>query len=84
VALNIRNPEAEELAERVARLAGTTKTDAVTQALREKLARLERGRLRRTLADELEEIARRCDELPVRDARPADEILGYDDLGLPR
>lgn len=37
----------------------------------------------RQLADELDEIALHCARLPVRDLRPADEILGYDEHGLP-
>ena len=84
MALNIRNAEAEELAEAVARLAGETKTEAVTRALRDRLARLRRERAGRRLADELDEIARHCAQLPSRDSRTADEILGYDERGLPR
>jgi len=84
MALNIRNAQAEELATEVARLAGETKTQAVTVALRERLARLQRRRGGRRLADELDEIALHCSRLPVLDARPADEILGYDEHGLPR
>jgi antitoxin VapB len=63
---------------------GETKTEAVTAALRERLARLTRERHGRRLADELDEIALHCASLPVRDRRSADEILGYDDSGLPR
>lgn len=84
MALNIRNAQAEELAAEVARLAGETKTEAVTVALRERLARLQRRRGGRRLADELDEIALHCSRLPVLDSRTADEILGYDDHGLPR
>jgi antitoxin VapB len=84
VALNIRNPETEELADAVARLTGETKTEAVKRALRDRLARLRRERAQRALADELDEIARHCARLPVLDSRPADEILGYDEHGLPR
>jgi antitoxin VapB len=84
MALNIRNAQAEQLAAEVARLAGETKTEAVTVALRERLARLQRRRGGRRLADEFDEIALHCSSLPVRDARPADEILGYDEHGLPR
>jgi antitoxin VapB len=84
MALNIRNPEAEKLAQALARLTGETKTEAVTRALRDRLARVRRERRGRRLADELDEIALRCSRLPVLDARPADEILGYDDDGLPR
>lgn len=40
--------------------------------------------LSRLVASELSEIGRRCAELPVRDGRSADEVLGYDGNGLPR
>ena len=83
MALNIRNPETEKLAATVARLAGETKTEAVTKALRDRLARLRRERRGRRLADELDEIGRHCSGLPVRDDRSPDEILGYDEHGLP-
>jgi uncharacterized protein with PIN domain len=75
VALNIRNPETERLAEALANLTGETKTEAVTRALRDRLTRLRRERSRRRLADELNEIAAHCARLPVRDARTSDEIL---------
>ncbi len=84
LALNIRNPETERLADEVAQRTGETKTEAVTQALRERLARLRRGRPKRRLADELEAIAEHCASLPVLDARTPDEILEYDDRGMPR
>ncbi len=84
MALNIRNPETERLAAALARETGETKTEAVTKALRDRLTRLRRERGRRRLADELESIARHCAALPVLDARSPDEILGYDERGLPR
>lgn len=84
MALNIRNPETERLAEALVKLTGETKTEAVTRALRDRLARLRRERAGRRLADELDEIARHCARLPVRDSRTPDEILGYDEHGLPR
>lgn len=84
MALNIRNAETEKLADTLAKLTGETKTEAVTQALRDRLARLRRERTRRRLADELDEIALHCSRLPVLDPRTPEEILGYDDHGLPR
>lgn len=84
MALNIRNVEAERLAEELAKQTGETKTEAVVKALRDRLARVRRERSKRRLADELEEIAERCASLPVRDKRSADEILGYDEHGLPQ
>ena len=41
MSLNIKKPETHELAERLAKLTGETLTEAVTIALRERLARLE-------------------------------------------
>jgi antitoxin VapB len=60
MALNVKDPETEELAAEVADLAGETKTRAINVALKERRARLiaartvrDRGeRLRRFLADE--------------------------------
>jgi antitoxin VapB len=83
MALNIRNPETERLAEALAKLTGETKTEAVTKALRDRLDRLRRERSKRRLADELDEIALQCARLSVRDSRTPEEILGYDEHGLP-
>ena len=84
MALNIGNAEAERLAETLAKLTGETKTEAFTKAFRDRLARVQQDRSGRRLADELDAIVRHCAGLPVRDARGADEILGYDEQGLPR
>lgn len=84
MALNIRNPETERLADELAREAHETKTEAVTKALRDRLTRLRRERAGRRMADELDAIARHCAALPVLDDRSPDTILGYDDRGLPR
>jgi len=85
VALHIRNPQTEALAAEVAQLTGESKTEAVTVALRERLARLQqRKSATRSLADDLNDIALHCAGLPVHDPRQPDEILGYDEHGLPR
>ena len=80
MALNVRNRRAEDLAETVARLTGETKTEAVTRAPHDRLRRERSGR---TLALELDEVARHCASLPVLDERDWDEIVGYDERGLP-
>jgi len=84
MALNIRNPETERLATELARRTGESKTEAVTKALRDRLSRVRRERSSRPLAAELAEIANHCAGLPVMDARSSDEIIDYDDEGLPR
>ncbi len=83
MALNIRNPEVERLATELAKRTGETKTDAVAKALRDRLERVRRERSKRSLADELLEIGRHCASLPLLDTRTDDEILGYDENGLP-
>jgi antitoxin VapB len=84
MALSIQNKKAEKLAREVASQSGETITQAITRALEE---RLERMRGRRTVADTTDEIlkiARRCGQLPDKDVRMPEEILGYDDIGVPR
>ncbi len=80
----MEDPEIDSLARQVARLTGETLTVAVRTSLAERLGRerLRRGRPA-NLADELEAIARRGDALPILDDRSAEEILGYDEHGLP-
>jgi antitoxin VapB len=81
--LSIRNAEAEKLARQVSRLAGETMTEAITKSLRERLERLQRARKERNLRRDVDEILARVDALPELDTRSADEILGYDENGLP-
>ena len=83
MALSIKDPEADRLAREVAKATGETLTTAVVQSLRERLARVRRPRAGR-LSEQLLKIARRCAQLPVQDRRSAEEIIGYDEHGLPR
>ena len=86
MALNIRDPRAHELARAVAQAAGETMTEAVITALAERLERLrtERTSCREQRAARLLAHGRAFAALPVLDPRPPDEILGYDEVGLPR
>ena len=84
MALNIKHPDADQLARQLAAKTGETLTDAVLNALRERLSREEARRRAPSLRRELEAIRKRCSSLPVLDARPANEILAYDEHGLPR
>jgi antitoxin VapB len=81
--LNIKNDDTYQLAAELAGLTGETLTATVTIALRERLDRVKRRRGRRSLVDELDEIALHCAALPVLDDRSDEEILGYDEHGLP-
>lgn len=82
--LNIKNDEAHRLARELADLTGASLTDAVTEALRDQLARETRRRGAGRVATELMELGRRYAALPDADTRGADDILGYDENGLPR
>ena len=84
MALNIKHPDADQLARQLAAKTGETLTDAVLNALRERLSREEARRRAPSLRRELEAIRKRCSSLPVLDARPANEILAYDEHGFPR
>lgn len=82
--LNIKNASTHALAKKIAALTGESMTKVVTQALEEKLVRVEKAKGRTGLAEELNRIALRCASLPRRDNRSPDEIIGYDEHGLPR
>lgn len=83
MALNIEDAHVHDLARQLAERRGTTLTAAVLAALEEALAREARPDGERVLA-RLDAISRHCAALPRIDHRSADEILGYDEFGLPR
>jgi antitoxin VapB len=83
--LSIKDPDADRLARDLARRTGETLTEAVIKALRERLEREERKEESvESLHEDLMEIGRHCASLPLLDERPSDEILGYDENGVPR
>ncbi len=83
MALNIKDPVTEKSVRELASATGETVTMAVRKAAEERLARVRRERPGGGLAAEIMEIGRRCAALPDLDTRNADEILGYDEWGLP-
>jgi antitoxin VapB len=84
MALSIRNPRAEKLAREVAAESGEGLTEAIIHALEERLERLKGRRTITDVAEEIMQISLRCRALPEKDQRSADEILGYDERGLPQ
>ncbi len=81
--LNIKHPDADRLARELATATGETLTEAVVNALRERLTQQRRRPTPRSVKDVLHEARLRLSRLPPRDPRTPDEILGYDDRGLP-
>jgi antitoxin VapB len=82
--LSIKSLEAERLVREIAAKTGESLTAAIHKALEERLDRLNREQRGKTLARQLEEILQRVDRLPILDSRTPDEIIGYDENGLPR
>ena len=80
--LNIDDDEAHKLATELAHLTGENLTSAVILALRERLARERRRRNADDVASRLLKIGNRYAALPDTVRNP-DEILGYDEHGLP-
>jgi antitoxin VapB len=77
--LYIKNPAAHQLAEQVAKKMGVTLTQAVIYALENQVKQVPKPIDQKRL----DEILAAFDALPVLDPRSPDEILGYDEFGLP-
>ncbi|MEX2543476.1 MAG: type II toxin-antitoxin system VapB family antitoxin [Trueperaceae bacterium] len=85
MALNIKNDEAHRLAQELAKSTGRSITQVVTDALREAHSKNQRKRTAEieSVVSQLDAIAEHYTKLPTLDDRPADEILGYNENGLP-
>ncbi len=82
MSLNIKDPEAHRLAQAIARATGETMTRVVTEALRERLAKIEAARARASV-EELLMIADRATGHVKRPYLDHAELL-YDEQGLPK
>jgi len=82
VAFSIKNDDADRLARRLTETTGESLTEAVLVALRERLQR-EEAKRQLSAGDRLRRLAAEVATLPVVDPRPAHELVGYDDRGLP-
>jgi antitoxin VapB len=81
--LDVEHPEAERLARALAQATGETLAEAVLNALRERLQREGGRRDPLALRDDLRRIQRHFVSSRGPDLRSADEIIGYDERGLP-
>lgn len=85
MALSLKDAETDRLAREVAKLTGESLTQAVRTALAERLERERRKQGKsKGLAERLAELAKECAALPDYDTRSPDEIIGYDEYGVPR
>lgn len=84
MSLNIKNPATVALADELARRQGVSKTAAIHQALSERLHRLGYAdTAQERLLGELRAISERVARLPDLDTRNDEEIIGYDEHGIP-
>lgn len=79
MALSIKSAKADQLARDLAELTGESITDAVVTSLELRLELERRARRKQDLSD----IVERFGQLGVIDDRHPDEIIGYDEHGLP-
>ncbi len=82
MALSIKTDEADALARELTAATGETITEAVTVALRERLDRLQRTK-RVSFDQSLEKWQDLVAAHRVDDPRTDDEIIGYNEHGLP-
>ena len=83
MAISIKDPETDRLARALAAATGESLTEAIRRALSDRLGR-EAQRSRRGIAIEVRRIQERLAKLPVLDQRSPEDIVGYDEHGLPR
>ena len=76
-------PSASRRARQLAAETGESLTEAVVIALRERLDR-EHTRHAASMGARLTRLAEDVAALPAADSRAPEEIIGYDDAGLPR
>jgi antitoxin VapB len=81
--LNIENPRAEQLAHQLASEFGEDLTQAVIIALEERLERLRTQKPCPDIFQEIMNISKRCSSLPNQDSRSSEDILKYNQIGIP-
>ncbi len=84
--MSIKNTEVERLARELARLEGISMTEAIRRALEREVERRQAARSPKWDAAKRERINRIIEKtasLPILDTRSEDEILGYDEHGIP-
>ena len=83
MALNIKDPATDALARELAAQTGESITEAIRVAMTERLTRLRRQGSVPARAADLQRFIERGRQRATLDDRPAEELLGYDENGLP-
>ncbi|MDM8558024.1 type II toxin-antitoxin system VapB family antitoxin [Candidatus Parabeggiatoa sp. HSG14] len=83
MALTINHPDANILVQELISYTDETLTQAVLNALRERIKKeKEKRKGTVSLKDELLQIGKECAALPILDNRTPEEILGYNNNGV--
>jgi antitoxin VapB len=81
--ISIKNPHTEQLARQLAKETGETITEVITKSLQDRLQRVHGRRTAQPLKEQVADILQRLDALPILSTASEDEILGYDENGIP-
>ena len=78
------HPEVQKLIRELVACTGESPPEAVARALQERLERERKKEVQAaSLAEQILAIGRECASLPVLDSRTPEEILGYNEQGIP-
>ena len=84
MAIHIKDAETERLARELAARSGESITQSTKIAIAERLERIRRNRSSEAQRTEILRIVQRIAALPELDSRSDNEIIGFDEAGLPR
>lgn len=82
MAITINNPELDQLARELVKVTGEDLTEAISKALKERIARESKQRDVSGIRKEISLIQRRIAALPRLDDRSDEDIIGYSKEGL--
>jgi antitoxin VapB len=83
MALNIKDPATDALARELSALTGESLTEAIRIAMSERVVRLRRQATVSARAADLQRFIERGRQRATLDDRTPEEIIGYDENGLP-
>ena len=83
MALSIKNSDVDQMARELAEITGESLTDAIANALKERLEREAGKRNRNRFREDIHRIQQRISRLDRRIKLSDEDIIGYDEAGIP-
>ena len=83
MALSIKNPDVDQMARELAEITGESLTDAIANALKERLEREAGKRNRNRFREDIHRIQQRISRLDHQIKLSDEDIIGYDEAGIP-